>query len=275
MSIAISTTTITEGSTLLVVPDESEPKKFPTFFNPRGSFVRDVSIVCYRAYASSRIANHNDELVFVDSLAGTGARGIRVASEAPEFKKILMNDVSSTSMDLAKNSAELNHVSEKCRFSKREVCSFLSTREDNDGVRFDAVDVDPFGTPSPFVDCALRSVKDGGLLSVSATDSAVLCGVYPRVAFRKYLGMPLRTDYAHEVGMRLLFGLLSMTAMRLELSIEPVFCHHDMHYFRAYSMVRVGNRGSKENEREIGFIAHCFRCGSRKVISQQDIFGPR
>ena len=84
-------------------------------------------------------------------------------------------------------------MTEKCKFSrKRSFSVSFSTREENNGDRFDAVDVDPFGTPSPFVDCALRSIKDGGLLSVSATDSGVLCGVYPKVALRKYLGLPLR-----------------------------------------------------------------------------------
>jgi len=160
MSVPILTSAIVEGSTTLVVPEQDEPTKFPTFFNPRGRYVRDVSIVCYNAFASKK----EDNLVFADSLAGSGARGIRVANEAARFSTVILKDISSTSIDLAKRSAELNHVTEKCKFSRREVCSFLSTREENNGERFDAVDVDPFGTPSPFVDCALRSIKDGGLL---------------------------------------------------------------------------------------------------------------
>ncbi|MHB1868231.1 MAG: tRNA (guanine(10)-N(2))-dimethyltransferase [Nitrososphaerales archaeon] len=269
MSVPILTSTTVEGTTTLVVPEQDEPTKFPTFFNPRGRYVRDVSIVCYNVFASPR---KEDNLVFADSLAGSGARGIRVANEARGFSTVILNDISSTSIDLARRSAELNHVTEKCKFSKTEVCSFLSTREENNGERFDAVDVDPFGTPSPFVDSALRSIKDGGLLSLSATDSGVLCGVYPKVTLRKYLGLPLRSEYTHEVGMRLLFGLLSMTAMRLELSIEPLFCHHDMHYFRTYSQIRVGNKHSRENEEMIGYILHCFRCSYRSIVSREEFF---
>lgn len=266
MSMPIATRTIVEGRTQLVVPATLEPTKFPSFFNSRGRFVRDVSIVCYDAFASSM----PDDLVFADSLSGSGARGIRVANEASRFN-VVLNDISSTSIELAKKSASLNGVVEKCRFSLKEVCSFLCTREESGGARFDVVDLDPFGTPSPFVESALRAMKDGGLLSISATDSGVLCGVYPRVALRKYLGLPLRTEYSHEVGMRLLFGLLSLTAMRLELSIEPLFCHHDMHYFRAYSRVLVGNKNSRENEQEMGYILHCFRCGHRMVITRDEL----
>lgn len=271
MSVAIRTRTIVEGSTKLVVPEQDAPTKFPTFFNPRGKFVRDVSIVCYSAFS---LLEKKSDLVFADSLAGSGARGIRVANESKNFVRVVLNDISTTSIEMAKQSAELNHVSKKCRFSRREVSAFLSSRDENDSDRFDVVDVDPFGTPSPFVDLALRSIKDDGLLSVSATDSGVLCGVYPKVAFRKYSGLPLRTEYTHEVGMRLLFGLLSMTAMRLELSIEPLFCHHDMHYFRTYSKVLVGNNHSRENEQNIGFILHCFKCGYRKTVSQDEMFSP-
>ncbi|MDA4111874.1 MAG: hypothetical protein OK439_05005, partial [Thaumarchaeota archaeon] len=105
-----------------------------------------------------------------------------------------------------------------------------------------------------------------------ATDTAVLCGIYPRVAQRKYLGLPIRTDYSHEVGMRLIFGLLALTAMRYEASITPLFSHHDMHYFRAYSLVEIGNRYSRENETKIGYVLHCFKCGFRKIVSQIDFY---
>ena len=266
MSKPIATKTIIEGTTQLVVPDTPEPSKFPSFFNPRGKFVRDVSIDCYNAYSSTC----KDELVFADSLSGCGTRGIRVANEIGRFD-VIINDISSTSIELAKKSANLNRIANRCKFSVKEICSFLSSREETNGSRFDIVDLDPFGTPSPFIDCALRSMKDGGLLSVSATDSGVLCGVYPSVALRKYQGLPLRTEYAHEVGLRLLFGLLSLTAMRLELSIEPLFCHHDMHYFRVYSKVLVGNKASRANQREIGYILHCFRCGSRELIARDEL----
>lgn len=269
MAVSIQTCSITEGSTTLMVPEQGEPTKYPAFFNPQGRFVRDVSVVCYKAfgdYVGKR------DLTFADSLAGTGARGIRVANEATKYGSVFLNDISPTALNLAKKSAQMNAVEEKCRFSLNEVCSFLSSREQNDGERFDTVDVDPFGSPSQFIDCALRSVKNGGLLSVSATDSAVLCGVYPHVALRKYMGLPLRTDYSHEVGMRLLFGLLAMTAMRFELSVKPLFCHHDKHYFRTYSEVHVGNKYSRENESEMGFIQHCFRCGYRGTISQLDFY---
>jgi tRNA (guanine26-N2/guanine27-N2)-dimethyltransferase len=264
-----------EGNTSLVVPSLGEPKMLPAFFNPRGAFVRDVSLVVYKAYLEQYMEAPSKSLTFADSLAGIGARGIRVAREIEGFERVFLNDINSRALEYARKSAELNSLGQKCIFSRSEVCSFLLSRFENQSERFDFVDLDPFGSPSDFVDCAIRSVKDGGLLSMTATDSAVLCGVYPKVALRKYLGLPLRTDYCHEVGMRLLFGLASQTAMRLEAGIVPIFCHHDMHYFRTYFSLKVGNSYSRDNEGKIGFIIHCFGCGYRSILRRDEFFSLR
>jgi tRNA (guanine26-N2/guanine27-N2)-dimethyltransferase len=261
-----------EGSTALAVPSLSEPKMIPAFFNPRARFVRDISIICYNSYCKEKFSSKRTSLTFADSLAGTGARGIRVANEVPEIDRVFLNDINSKALEFAKKSAKINMLEDKCIFSRSEVSSFLASRIQNDGERFDFVDVDPFGTPSDYIECAIRAVKDGGLLSLTATDSAVLCGVYPRVALRKYLGFSLRTEYCDEVGMRLLFGLASQIAMRLETGIEPIFCHHDMHYFRVYLSVKVGNSFSRQNEKNVGFILHCFGCRHRSIIARDEFF---
>jgi tRNA (guanine26-N2/guanine27-N2)-dimethyltransferase len=275
---ALVSTVCKEGGAALVVPTLEEPKMLPAFFNPRGKFVRDVSIVCYRTYSSQFLQGSDREqqsFSFADALTGTGARGVRVAKEVPSIGRVFLNDINSKALDYAKQSVVLNDLSDKCVLSRSEVSSFLSTRAPNGGERFDFVDLDPFGTPSDFVDCALRAVKNEGMLSLTATDSAVLCGVYPRVALRKYLGLSLRTDYCHEMAMRLLFGLVAQTAMRLEVGIAPLFCHHDMHYFRIYLSVKVGNRFSKENEPKLGYILHCFNCGEHTILSRDEFFSLR
>ncbi len=263
------TTIIKEGGTSLFVPAFREPQRVPFFFNPKGAFVRDVSIICYKSYAD---LFQKPRFTFADALAGVGARGVRVASEVGSCSKVFLNDTNSSALALARDSAELNKQESKCIFSKMEACSFLVSRSGNNNERFDVVDIDPFGTPSQFVDCAIRAVKHEGLLSLTATDSGVLCGVYPKVCKRKYMGLPLRTDYCHEIGLRLMFGLLASTAMRLEAGILPLFSHHDVHYLRTYAQIKVGNRYARESETNMGYVVHCFRCGFRSVLSESELF---
>lgn len=42
--------------------------------------------------------------------------------------------------------------------------------------RFDVIDLDPYGSPAIFLDGAVQAIRDGGLLLVTCTDMAVLCG---------------------------------------------------------------------------------------------------
>jgi tRNA (guanine26-N2/guanine27-N2)-dimethyltransferase len=43
-----------------------------------------------------------------------------------------------------------------------------------EGSRVDVVDLDPYGTAAPFIDAAVQSVNDSGLLCVTCTDLSVL-----------------------------------------------------------------------------------------------------
>lgn len=47
------------------------------------------------------------------------------------------------------------------------------------------VDLDPYGTPSIFLDSAVQAVSEGGLLLCTATDMAVLCGNNAEVCYSK------------------------------------------------------------------------------------------
>lgn len=45
--------------------------------------------------------------------------------------------------------------------------------------RFTIIDLDPYGGPNKFLDAAIQSIEEGGLLLVTATDMAVLAGNTP------------------------------------------------------------------------------------------------
>jgi tRNA (guanine26-N2/guanine27-N2)-dimethyltransferase len=250
-----------EGRTTFLVPQssltEKVPPKNPAFFNPAASLNRDLSVLAYRAFAPSL-----DRKTFADSFTGIGARALRVAVEVPEIERVYGNDLNSLAIEAAKKAAIINSVEDKCHFSIEEVCKFL-LRGDKYGERFGIIDLDPFGNPARFIDCVLRAVMDGGLVSITATDTAVLCGVYPEVCRRRYYGMPLNNSYGNETAIRLLLSLTALTASRLELSIRPLFVHATMHYLRVYASVSVSSSEANDVYSSIGFVMHCFDCGNR------------
>jgi tRNA (guanine26-N2/guanine27-N2)-dimethyltransferase len=260
-----------EGKTRLLVPATSlikVPAKAPAFFNPSARLNRDISVLAYRTFVSD--IKRNDEKTFADSLSGIGARALRIAVEVPEIEEIYMNDINIIGINIAKKAARLNLVVEKCNFSAKEVCKFLTEHATKNGKRFTVVDLDPFGSPSPYVDCVLRAVLNGGLLSLTATDTAVLSGVYPEVCFCRYYGRPLKNYYANEIAIRLIISLTALTASRLRLAVRPLFVHANLHYFRVYVRILVSSNQANRVYDNIGYLRHCFRCGNRNVIREYD-----
>jgi tRNA (guanine26-N2/guanine27-N2)-dimethyltransferase len=148
--------------------------------------------------------------------------------------------------------------------TKKEANLVLSSHSGRH-MRFDFVDIDPFGSPVPFLDSAVRALRDGGLLALTATDMASLCGVHPRACMRKYGGKPLRTEYCHELAARLLAGCLTTVAAKHDLGVNVVFTHRGEHYIRVYATVKYGANSADESLRSMGLILHCFKCFHRET----------
>ena len=113
--------------------------------------------------------------------------------------------------------------------------------------RFDIIDVDPFGTPAPYLDSALRAIRNNGLLASTATDLAPLCGVHAKACIRKYGGRPLRTEYCHELAVRLLAGCTAILAAKHDIGIQVVFSHSSEHYIRLYAQIAYGAKKADES----------------------------
>jgi len=97
---------------------------------------------------------------------------------------------------------------------------------------------------------------------------APLCGVHPKACIRKYGGKPLRTEYCHELAVRLLAGSLAMTAAKYEMGISIIFSHSTDHYVRIYATAKYGAKKGNENVRNMGYILHCFKCLHRETVKR-------
>ena len=255
---------IMEGKTQLFIPKDNiinhHPQKFPAFFNPLAKFNRNISIGIYKAFTQI----NDNVLTFADCLSGVGSRGLRVAVEIPKIETVYMNDFNKLAIDLACKSSKINNVNNKCNFSLQEVEHFLISHSSSE-TKFNILDLDPFGSPSRYIDIALRSLQNNGLLSITATDTAVLCGVYPTVSKRKYGGKSLKTEYCHELAVRLLIGSIASAAAKLDIGIYPLFSHFNKHYVRAYVNIKFGIKHANQTLLKLGYINHCSTCGHRLI----------
>lgn len=257
---------VREGGTELLTPDPSafmvrgrfEPSLAPVFYNPKMEFSRDIAVLFLRLFSGMR----EKPLEVCDPLAGSGARGIRYAKEVPGVASVVVSDLNSDAIPLITQNASINGVEGKITVCRKDANLLLSEHAEP-GRRFDYVDIDPFGTPSPFVDSAVRATKNGGVVALTATDTAPLCGIYPKACLRKYGGIPLRGEFCHETGLRLMIGDAVTEALKHDFGTKVLVSYSVDHYFRAYLQLTLGAKRGDESSGNMGYLLHCPSCGWR------------
>ena len=258
-----------EGKVSVVVPKlsafakeawEYAPSKAPVFYNPVMELNRDLAVLALQRYQKML----GREISVCEPLTGCGIRGLRFAVEVDGVRKVFVNDINPEAAKLARINVERNQLASRILVMNEDANLFLSWYA-APRKRFDFIDIDPFGSPVPYLDAALRALRDEGLLALTATDMAPLCGVHPKACVRKYGGKPLRTEYCHELAVRLLVGCLTMMAAKHELGIKVVFSHSTDHYIRVYAVARHGARLADSSLRMMGYVLHCFSCFHRET----------
>jgi tRNA (guanine26-N2/guanine27-N2)-dimethyltransferase len=180
------TETISEGKVKVVVPklkayrklpSDYAPSKAPVFYNPVMELNRDLAVLALQAH-QKRV---NRGLRICEPLTASGLRGIRFAAEVEGIEKIVMGDINERAFKLAQHNIALNKLTDKVEVINKEA-NFLLNSYSAPHKRFDCIDIDPFGSPVHFLDSAVRALRDEGLLAVTATDMAPLCGVHPQAS---------------------------------------------------------------------------------------------
>lgn len=163
---------------------------------------------------------------------------------------------------MARKSIRRNRLHERCVVVHEEANKFLVSRFERPE-KFDAIDLDPFGSPAPFVLAATMAAADGGVLSVTATDAAVLCGVYPAVSVRRYGALAVRSEFVHETGLRILLGYAARMGGVNDIGIEPIAAHSTLHYLRVLLRIKRGAARADESVGRLGYVTQCNGCGWR------------
>jgi tRNA (guanine26-N2/guanine27-N2)-dimethyltransferase len=95
---------------------------------------------------------------------------------------------------------------------------------------------------------------------------AALCGVHSKACIRRYGGKPLRTEYCHELAIRLLAGCIATIAAKHDVGTRMVFSHRGEHYVRVYATIDYGARNADESLSNMGYVLHCFKCFHRETV---------
>ena len=234
-------------------------KDMPVFYNPQMIINRDFSILFTEAFIKKYC--NNKQVSFFDIMAASGIRSIRMGLELPELR-IVMNDLNPMALKLIRKNMELNGLVEqpnRLELVQKEANRFLFEKamERDYGT---IIDVDPFGTPNIFVENAIKALQRGGLLCVTATDTAVLFGVKKNACIRKYGIQSLKNGFFKEIGMRILITFIARFAHMHDLFIIPQFSLSQEHFIRIFMSFGKGEGEIKRNLENFGFITSCPEC---------------
>ena len=132
----------TEGKTTFFVPVQDTREQFPpgtapVFFNRRMELNRDATVLLLSVLQPSD---------YLDAMGATGVRGLRVANECGI--PVTINDRDPAAIPLIRQNVARSGL--PVTVTCRDADSLLSEQS------FDAVDIDPFGTPAPFIDAGVR-----------------------------------------------------------------------------------------------------------------------
>ena len=240
------------------------PTSLPVFFNPVSKPNRDMTILFLAARYEGR------SLRICDALAGTGVRSIRIALETDVAEEIVANDISAKACELMKLNVKLNGVEDLVRISCLDANELLA-QCGRGKPRYDYVDIDPAGSPAPFIENGLRGCGRKAVLGATSTDMPALAGAKPEACLRKYDAKPLRSPFSKEIALRILAGFIIRSAARLGLAATPILSFSKDHYVRVFVEVDRGRKLANEKLAQVGWISYCPGCAKIYAVGRSEM----
>eukprot|EP00953_Heterococcus_sp_UTEX-ZZ885_P024314 13306-Heterococcus_DN1.PRE.5 len=190
------------------------------FYNEHQLLQRDLSVAVLRVL---RASSSDPNLTVCDALSGTGVRALRYAVECCTAKgsiKVTANDASTSAAIVANR--DLNGIAAELFAVQGQDASALLLAN---ALQFYYIDLDPFGSPMPFLAAAVTAVADHGVLAVAATDFDVISGKRARACRRLYGTNPVpNSTCPGEVALRVLLQAIATAAAEQGKLVEPLLC---------------------------------------------------
>ncbi|KAK7191240.1 hypothetical protein DPSP01_008312 [Paraphaeosphaeria sporulosa] len=201
----------------------------------------------------------------LDALSATGLRALRYANEIPFTTSVTANDMSEKATQSIALNVRHNKLESKIQAHTGNAIAYMYSFCDKKG--YDVIDLDPYGTASPFIDSAIQAINDDGLLCVTCTDSAIFASHgYLEKTFSLYGGLPLTGDSCHEGGLRLILHAIAQSAGRYGMAIEPLLSLSIDYYIRVFVRVRKSPNDVKFLAGKTMLVYHCDAgCGAWKT----------
>lgn len=259
---------IEEGKARIIIPDPAlftrsdgkyEPAWAPVFYNPLMRLNRDLTVIIARTmYPGGGF--------FVEALGGSGVRGVRLGAEAG--MEGIINDVDPIAHYYIRRNIVLNGLEDRLEAYMHEANSLLNSLTFT-GVFIDYIDLDPYGSPIPFIDSAVKPLAKKALLGVTATDTGPLTCSHPKKMLRRYGVRCTDVDFSKELGLRVLIHNLVFRASGQDVALYPILSYSYKYYYRVFfKTIRSSQACYELLEQCRGYIWYCRDNLARSYIRE-------
>ncbi|XP_063223376.1 tRNA (guanine(26)-N(2))-dimethyltransferase isoform X2 [Bacillus rossius redtenbacheri] len=204
-------------------------------------------------------AKFEEGVTILEAFSATGLRSIRYAREVPGVKRVLANDISELAVKSITANIAHNQVQGLVSTSHNDAAMVMYEHR-KQTERFHCVDLDPYGCPSAFLDGAVQCVRDEGVLLVTCTDMALLCGNTPETCHAKYGAISLKSKACHEMALRIVLQCIESHANRYGRYIVPLLSVSADFYVRVFVRVRTSAAACKQSVSKLGMVYQCVGC---------------
>lgn len=223
-------------------------KKSPGYYSEAMIISRDITVTILKNYFEKRFSA-------LDILGGSGVRGLRIEKECGA--DVTINDRNPGAIKIIEMNKKLNDSNAKITKLDASKCFPKGF--------YDYIDIDPYGTPVPFIDSAIRSIKNHGVIGVTATDLPNLTGTNMEKGIKLYHSRIIRNYFSHETGLRALIAFIVKRAGEYEFSALPLISYFGGYYYRIFFRME---KGSKRVEKNLEYVQEIHG------LSIRHLFGP-
>uniref|UniRef100_A0A674H9A2 tRNA (guanine(26)-N(2))-dimethyltransferase n=1 Tax=Taeniopygia guttata TaxID=59729 RepID=A0A674H9A2_TAEGU len=264
-------TLITEGRATIVFPSANE-----VFYNPVQGFNRDLTCAVLTEFARLQLrpkgiqgtaalwGSPSGGLRVLEALAASGLRSVRFAREVPGLGAVVASDCSPRAVELMARNVARNGVGGLVTPRLADARMLMYQRKAQ-REPFDVIDLDPYGSPAPFLDAAVQAVSEGGLLCVTCTDMAVMAGNSAETCYSKYGAVSLKGKFCHEMALRIILHSLDLRANCYQRFVVPLLSVSADFYVRVFVRVFTGQAKVKASASKQALVFHCMGCGSHHL----------
>ncbi len=252
---------IREGKVLLDLElPEVLSSKMEVFYNPHMRENRDISLLVL-------LSMPQQELTVCDPMGASGVRLLRFLLETQKVSKAIYNDINASALSFFRGLVKSHGLEDRVEVYQEDACLLLRKLRN-----CHYVDIDPFGSPVPFLESGILPVARYGVLAVTATDTSVLSGTYPQTCLRRYVSKPLLSaEFYHEIGLRILIKKVVEEGAKMDFVLKPIFSYSYRHYMRVFFLKDIGSRRTDKMLEKIGYLLYCDKCLYREGVALEGI----